>query len=144
MEEKESKEQCSIANDGKSLFSVTKMVNDQRLLFDGYLRMEVLDNLSNEIERMVSADVIHLCQTFYILEIKTLMDQHYKSVIEKDDYQWLRNLDNQHEIEQDVLNELHVIFCDNDEFWMACKILKLLIQINQGLEDESHHHNSLD
>ena len=41
----------------------------QRISFDGFMRMEILNHLTDEIPH----DVIHLCSTFYVLNLKLLL-----------------------------------------------------------------------
>ena len=60
-----------------------------KILFDGFLRIEILNNLSNEARKIASNDVLNLCHTFFKLEIKSLMDQQLKFLTEDGDNEWL-------------------------------------------------------
>ena len=44
----------------------------QRLLFDGFIRIEILIHLTNDDHKIVPQEVINLCNKFYELDIKTL------------------------------------------------------------------------
>ena len=50
----------------KQLSPIDRIMSQQMLLFDGYLRMEIFNNLSTKI---ISQDIINLCNKFYFVTI---------------------------------------------------------------------------
>ena len=83
------------------------ILHQQNLLFDGFVRTEILNNLSNVFQKLLTQDVIKLCSTFYELNIKLLSK-------------------NKNEAEG-----LHIFAkkcTKNNEYFIAHKIMQLLIR----------------
>ena len=68
------------------------------------------------------------------------MNQHLSSLLTNDEYQWLKTLDDKDRADQLILSNLCETFYDNNEFWVACKVLEMLIQFG----NKSIYHNSLE
>ena len=62
-----------------------EIMHSQKSLFDGYMRMQILNILSNNFTEIVSTDVINLCYTFFAIKIKSLMEEHLDVLCEDDD-----------------------------------------------------------
>ena len=60
------------------LSPVDRILSQQKLLFDGYLRMEIINNLSTKI---ISQDIINLCYQFYFvtIDIETITKKDFYS-----------------------------------------------------------------
>ena len=44
--------------------------HEQKLLFDGFMRTEVLNNLNHTIIKIFTTDVINLCDKFYCIVLE--------------------------------------------------------------------------
>ena len=106
-----------------------EIMDAQRLLFDGYLRIEIMINLSDAFTKILSNDVINLCYTFFKLEIKSLTHQHLQKLLDRKD----------NVTEEFALSDLCNILRKQHEFWIAYKILKMLISIR----DSAYYQNLL-
>ena len=67
------------------------IMNQQKSLFDGFMRMEILNNLSNnELTKIISMDIINLCTKFFVLEMESLMIEHKELLLEDNANSWLK------------------------------------------------------
>ena len=81
----------------------------QRTLFDGFIRIEILDYLSNDVCKLLCQDVIDLCNMFYELNIASLA---------------------QNEDQEKALYSLAVECSDNNEYFIAYELSKVLSTYN--------------
>ena len=111
------------------LSPIEHIMAEQQLLFDGFLRMEILNNLTNNFSKILCDDVINLCHTFYKLEIKPLMSDIVDELISENEEKYLSlTLDfNQQKAEIFTLLCLTDQFTENKEFFIAFQIIHMLI-----------------
>ena len=70
------------------------IMNQQNLLFDGYIRIKMLDSLpKNDLTKVVSTDVINVCSIFFKQKINSLMNEHLKLLlVDRDNgYEWFKH-----------------------------------------------------
>ena len=73
---------------GKGLSLRKQIVHDQKLLFHGFIRTEIINDLSRPFNKLLSRDVTNLCNKFYALDIKLLMSAHLKIMLKDDCYDY--------------------------------------------------------
>ena len=81
----------------------------QKILFDGYIRIEILNNVSINVKSIMTTDVISVCKKFYTIDIKSNIDQCQKTLLSNAEYAWMK----EKEFKQDA--ELFTLetFCDD-------------------------------
>ena len=55
--------------------ALDQIMHEQQLLFDGFMRTEILNQISNKLSNIVATDVINVCHQFFELNIFTLMNE---------------------------------------------------------------------
>ena len=116
-------------------------MHDQKSICDGFLRMEIVNNLSYEFTKIISTDVINLCHKFYSLNIKSLIEKEKGSILEADYYSYGDYDHDYGDIPDDeALLSLSRLACKNKEFFMGYKLLKMLINYDPTYGD---YHNLL-
>ena len=118
---------------------IAEIMHAQKLLFDGFLRIEILNTLSNETRKIASNDVINLCHAFFKLEIKSLMDQHSEILTKDGANEWLEAPMFETEAKIHILRDLCDKLCETQEFWIAYKIIKMII----SFKDLAMYNNQL-
>ena len=101
----------------KPSLSIEKIMHCQQVLFDGYIRTELLSTIPDEL--LVAKDVISLCSHFYVLNITKLMEAHVKEDERSNDIV-------QNGVDADALERLSKDLINNKEYFIAYKILKML------------------
>ena len=115
-------------------------MHSQKLLFDGYMRMQILNTLSDDFTKIVCTDVINLCYTFFAIKIKSLMEEHFDVLCEDDDnYELSEKTHSDPDVQIFVLANLCNTFSKGNEFWIAYKIIRMILSI----KDEAAYHNQL-
>ena len=133
------KQQCQACFKKKTkTSSLDQIMHDQRLLFDGFLRMEILNHLTQNSSKLLSHDVINLCHTFYILKIESLMkdvNEEYKS---EGKCSWLNQQKFERRAELFILVTLANKLIDNREFFVAIEILRTLAETNVNISYKTY------
>ena len=52
---------------------IDEIMNIQKMLFDGYMKNEMLMNFQSTISEIMTDDVIHLCNKFFVVNIYEMM-----------------------------------------------------------------------
>ena len=94
---------------------------DQQLIFDAFMGTEILNDISSDISRIMSADVMHRCYQFYSIDLKSLINESGSSFDEN--AQLL------------VYNKL----VDNGEYFMAYYILQSLWKYNEDGDNQAYY-----
>ena len=75
-------------------------MDKQKLLFEGYIRIEILETLSDDL---ISTDVINICNAFFEAKIEELAKEHLNILLEDDDYkEWLTETADKNEVQMFV------------------------------------------
>ena len=113
-----------------------ELMNIQRLLFDGYMRTEILLNFKSELSNIMTDDVINLCNKFFVVNIDEMMTNiKISKKIDGDsiDYQ-LRKLK---KLSKDLIKNKH--------YFIATILLNSLItkenEIKQSYETKKSSHD---
>ena len=117
-------------------------MHDQQSLFNGYLRIEILNNLSTSFNKIIATDVINLCSKFYTLNIKSLKESHHEKLVNDTSkiYPFFHNPENE---EKWIYRDLAFTLSGSREYFIGYKILKMLISSNDKAEIQSIHYNVL-
>ena len=129
-ESKEVEDNCdlnSIVNNSSQLLMI---LNIQKLAFDGFMRTEILNDLSNQSLKIMTDDITTLCSKFYVLDIISLRDEQYTQLLEDetDDNSWMKNDINKTKAEIFTLWNLSAEFHNNQDWFIACKVLRICIK----------------
>ena len=82
--------QCIQCNEYQTSFSpIDQIMSDQQLLFDGFMRIKILNNLSNHAKKIMCDDIIDLAQKFHTIPIVSLMKESTETLLEHDKHAWM-------------------------------------------------------
>ena len=70
-----------------------EIMEQQGLIFDGYMRLEILTHFTQVPHQLIPIDVINLCSKFYNIDIKLLFNPKFKHTI---------NLSQDYFVEKDI------------------------------------------
>ena len=87
-------------------------MNTQKLLFDGYMRTEILLNFKSKL-----SDIISLCNKFFDLNIDEMINEIKITIEIEDDYCSIK----------DQLRELSVDLVEYEDYSIATNLLNFLI-----------------
>ena len=123
----------------KSTSTFAKVDTLQKLLFDGYLRIHILNDLSNDATKILTMDVINLSNTFYTVSLNTLWNNSKAQLKETKGDDWMQNC---HESTicyhtTDLLTDEMIV---NGEFFIACELLKILLDDMNNQEYYAKYH----
>ena len=101
--------ECQYCEEGKceKVFDkspLAEIMDEQKLIFDGFMRMEILNHFNQENNQFIPHDIINLCMKFFNLNIKSMFKYKINDVVS-------------------LINT----FTKNSENFMAYKISKLLL-----------------
>ena len=135
----DSAKKCSNCNlERTTLPDIESIMQHQQLLFDGYMRINILSNLSNNASKIMTTDVVKVCDEFFVVNIQLLQDAKYQESM--DEYSWMSEI-------QTKLHTLHDLAHDdlylNDEWFIGYEILKQLIKHQKDEDYLSQYHNLL-
>ena len=111
-------------NEQTQLSPLGHIMHEQSLLFHGYIRMHILNDLFTQTFNIISIDVINLCYEFYKLDIKTLMIEEDASL----DFEEATTFTEKQEAEKEIIEQVYTSLCSSDkqEYYMAYRIMKSL------------------
>ena len=98
----------------------------QHLLFDGYLRMQILNIPSKDTRNWMCMDVINLCNQFYILPFQSLWTKYEIQVLQNEDLD--EEEDDMAEIIHRTTLEMFGEFDANNEYFISSIMLRILIK----------------
>ena len=126
-------ESCFRFKAESSLFKV--IMHAQQLLFDGYIRTEIVNDVSMRVTNLLNIHVIKLCNKFHNIDIKSEKDKAGTEFRKK--YQkWIEL--NQKQAEIHVLVNLCEQLTLCKQFFIAHKLCESLTQIID-IEPSLHH-----
>ena len=106
----------------------------QQLLFEGYMRTQILNDLSEDASIIYSNDVTNLCNTFYFLHIESLLKECRSELLQNEENNGMNG-------EEHIIDELCFKFMANKEYFPAFKIYQILIKHNiYELSPGVYHH----
>ena len=129
---------CKCHKNQTQLSPIGEIMHNQKLLFDGFMRIKLLSNLSKEALKIMTEDVVNLCSKFYTLHIVSIMEKCRKKVLRTFEGSWIRD-----GVEPDILKILSYLsdeLIENKEYFIAYKTLKILLKYedDKGIWDEYH------
>ena len=117
---------------GSYLSAIDDIIHEQQLLFGGYMRMEILNNLSEDASKIISDDVLFECNKFYILPILPLMEasrQEYLINYNDDNAsEWLNDEERKDEADMYCINDICHDLSTNNEYWQEYKLIHVLLK----------------
>ena len=116
-------------------------MHQQNLLFDGFMRMEIVNNLSENFTKIIAPDVIKLCHKFYIRILKSLMNDTLENLKSQDSYWWIMQPRYAKHAAIHVLDALIDKFIEHYEFFMAIRILKAIVNLDPSPTDAVIQYN---
>ena len=108
----------------------TDILNMQQLLFDGYFRTNILNNISSNASNIMSTDIVNLCNKFFIIQLSPIMEQFRQELLKQEpaSHTWLNNEDEKVEVDLYTLEVVSDAMIKNKEHYLADKILKILVK----------------
>ena len=113
-----------------------KIMHDQKLSFDGYMRMEVLSDLSPGTSKIMTNDVVILCSKFYILDIISFKISKHTEFMTDGDNSWMEYDVNKSAAELFTLHAVCNELNDNAEYFIGCRMLRICMKYDQNIYDK--------
>ena len=123
-------------NKAVQLSPVERIMYDQDLIFHGYIRANILSDLDTLFAKLLSQDVILLCNKFYVINIQMIIEKYHEDAGMEFEYG-----DKERESKElDSLWDLTDEFCNKKEFFIAYKICTILCEQDPNNGD---YHNAI-
>ena len=114
-----------------------ELMHIQKILFDGYMRTEILMNFKSKLSNIMTDDVINLCNKFFVLNIDEMMNKIKISKQIDDD---------SIEYQLSKFKRLSMDLLENKDYFIATKLLNSLItkenEIKQSHDTTKHSFDS--
>ena len=121
---------CSKCSQAQTHLSpIGEIMQSQQLVFDAFMRTEILNDLSQAAENIMTEDIIGLCNIFYTLHLIEIMQEYKNKLLQdKENHAWMEEDRSQclaqHYSLQYAIEEL----TDNEEYFIAYKVCKMLLK----------------
>lgn len=130
------KQKCQACFSIQQPSPLEQMMTKQTILFNGFVRIEILNHLSKQI-LTVPNDVINLCATFYILQVSELILDADIKIAKKEGENWRAT-------DENVDSYLFQVICgdliDHEDLFQAVELLKVLLQLGDSQYNAAEYH----
>ena len=132
-------DKCTDCNQAQDVLSpISKIMHQQQLLFDGYMRMQILSYLSNNASKLMTDDVLTVGNKFYTLHIMALMNKCKHNLQSEDDHLgWLDAEERKNDADLYILRNLCSELFENNEWFITYKVLKMLLEYYESDKDDT-------
>ena len=121
---------CQACFNEAELSPLQQIMHEQNLLFDGFMRMKILKNISQPFSKLIARDVIKLCHKFSILVIDLLIKNTLARLKQYASNWWLELDEHKKEAEMYIIEELIDKLINNHEYFLATKMINALINFS--------------
>ena len=137
------KQCCTCHNDQTQLSPIGQIMHSRKLLFDGFMRIKILSNLSKDALKIMTKDVLNLCSKFYTIHIISIMEECKQELLRDDRNAWMVWEYNKDQADMFALSNLSDELIENEEYFPAYKILKMLLKYDNDEECWTECHYDL-